>query len=242
MNPDSPNYDKMMVNALADYRKENERLKAENKELKYIDEPENELQKQCEDYLKLMQIQHIHIPDGAAKKLHQPWDDGISSLVMLSGEALSIHGEGLAKFKLAQFSGAAIIAPVRVKDQPIGVISVGRKAPRPFTERHMVMLEAVADYASISLVNARLFEALEDRAQRLEREIQRSTERDQVDAKWLRDVHRSLRAAQAEIASLMSKRQAARLSKELGTVMHDIESVLDGISNIVEERSGDSTP
>jgi two-component system NtrC family sensor kinase len=117
----------------------------------------------------------MNLPSGATKKLHQPWDDGISSLVMLSGEALAIHGEGLAKFKLAQFSGAALIAPISVKDQPVGVISVGRKAQRPFTERQLVMLEAVADYASISLVNARLFEALEDRAQRLEREIQRST-------------------------------------------------------------------
>lgn len=198
------------------------------------------LKKEGSDQLVLRAEKNL--PNGAAKKLHQPWEDGISSLVMLSGEALAIHGEGLAKFKLAQFSGAALIAPVRVKDQPVGVISVGRIAPRPFTERQLVMLEAVADYASISLVNARLFEALEDRAQRLEREIQRSTERDQVDARWLRDVHRSLRAAQAEIASLMSKRQAARLSKELGTVMHDIESVLDGISNIVEERSGGSTP
>ena len=198
------------------------------------------LKKEGSDQLVLRAEKNL--PNGAAKKLHQPWEDGISSLVMLSGEALAIHGEGLAKFKLAQFSGAALIAPVRVKDQPVGVISVGRIAPRPFTERQLVMLEAVADYASISLVNARLFEALEDRAQRLEREIQRSTERDQVDAKWLRDVHRSLRAAQAEIASLMSKRQAARLSKELGTVMHDIEFVLDGISNIVEERSGGSTP
>lgn len=198
------------------------------------------LKKEGSDQLLLRA--ELNLPSEAAKKLHQPWDDGISSLVMLSGEALSIHGEGLAKFKLAQFAAAALIAPVSVKDQPIGVISVGRKASRPFTERQLVMLEAVADYASISLVNARLFEALEDRAQRLEREIQRSTQRDQVDAKWLRDIHRSLRAAQAEIASLMDKRQAARLSKELSTVMHDIESVLDGISNIVDERSGGPTP
>jgi len=183
----------------------------------------------------------LNLPGDANKKLNQPWDDGISSLVLLSGEALSLHGEGLAKFKLAQFSGAVIIAPVTVKDQPIGVICVGRKAPRPFTERQLVMLEAVADYASISLVNARLFEALEDRAQRLEREIQRSSKRDQIDGQWLMDVHRSLRGAQAEIASLMGKRQAARLSKELGTVMHDIESVLDGISEIVEQRSGEPT-
>jgi len=37
----------------------------------------------------------------------------------------------------------------------------------------------------------------------------------------------------------MGKRQAARLSKELGTVMNDIESVLDGITDIVDERSVD---
>jgi two-component system NtrC family sensor kinase len=183
----------------------------------------------------------MNLPGDVKKSVNQPWDDGISSLVLLSGEALALHGEGLAKSKLAQFSGAAIIAPVTVKDQPIGVISVGRRASRPFTERQMVMLEAVADYASISLVNARLFEALEDRAQRLEREIQRSTQRDQIDGQWLMDVHRSLRGAQAEIASLMGKRQAARLSKELGTVMHDIESVLDGISEIVEQRAGEPT-
>ncbi len=198
------------------------------------------LKKEGSDQLVLRA--ELNLPSGLAKKLHQTWDDGISSLVMLSGEALAIHGEGLAKFKLAQFSGAALIAPISVKDQPVGVISVGRKASRPFTERQLVMLEAVADYASISLVNARLFEALEDRAQRLEREIQRSTERDQVDAKWLMDIHRSLRAAQAEIASLMDKRQAGKLSKELGTVMQDIESVLDGISEIVDERSVDPTP
>ena len=35
----------------------------------------------------------------------------MSSLVMLSGEALNIYGEGLAQFKLARICKAALIAP-----------------------------------------------------------------------------------------------------------------------------------
>jgi GAF domain-containing protein len=67
---------------------------------------------------------------------------------------------------------AALIAPIKVRDQPIGVISVARQEHRPFSERSQAMLEAVADYASISLVNARLFQALEERARRLHKAIE----------------------------------------------------------------------
>lgn len=110
-----------------------------------------------------------NLPPALAAKLHQPWDDGVSSLVMLSGESLSIHGEGLGQFKLARFGKAALLAPIKVRDQAIGVICVARQDPRPFGEREQAMLEAVADYASISLVNARLFQALEARARHLQR-------------------------------------------------------------------------
>ena len=36
------------------------------------------------------------MPRALANKIHQAWDDGVSSLVMLSAETLSIHGEGPA--------------------------------------------------------------------------------------------------------------------------------------------------
>ncbi len=91
------------------------------------------------------------LPAAEAGRLHQPWDDGVSALVMLSGEALRIHGEGLAQFKVARIGRAALIVPIRVRDQSVGVINVARKDPRPFSERNQAMLEAVADYASISL-------------------------------------------------------------------------------------------
>jgi two-component system NtrC family sensor kinase len=111
------------------------------------------------------------LPSDEAARLHRPWDDGVSALVMLSGEALRIHGEGLSQFKVAQIGRAALIVPIQVRDQSVGVINVARKDTRPFSERNQAMLEAVADYASISLVNARLFQALEMRAQKLEKQV-----------------------------------------------------------------------
>ena len=91
---------------------------------------------------------------------------------MLSGEALSIHGEGLTKFKLARIAKAALLAPIKVRDKPIGVLCVAHAEPRPFNERDQSMLEAVADYASISLVNSRLFQALESRALKLQEMVE----------------------------------------------------------------------
>ena len=45
-----------------------------------------------------------------------------------------------------------------------------REAYRPFAERDQAMLSAVADYASIALVNARLFQTMEARAHALQKQ------------------------------------------------------------------------
>jgi two-component system NtrC family sensor kinase len=109
-----------------------------------------------------------NLPASTAARLHQPWDDGISSLVALSGETLSIHGEPLQRFKVAQLGEAALVSPVKVKKEVVGLLAVVRKSQTPFTPSNRSLLEAVTDYASISLVNARLFRALEDRARSLQ--------------------------------------------------------------------------
>ena len=51
----------------------------------------------------------------------------------------------------------------------IALLVIVRKAPRPFNGSEQKLVEAVADYASISLVNARLFRALEERAKYMQR-------------------------------------------------------------------------
>lgn len=105
-----------------------------------------------------------NLPPSVISRLNQPWDDGISSLVSLSGEPLSIHGEPLKRFKISQLAQSLLIVPIKIKKEVIGLLVMARKTARPFTPSTQALLEAVADYASISLVNARLFRALEERA------------------------------------------------------------------------------
>ena len=91
-----------------------------------------------------------------------PLDDGVSGLVALSGETLSISGEPLLKFRVANLGKSVCTVPIKVQKEVIGLLVVVRKELRPFDKTEQTLLEAVADYASISLVNARLFRALKD--------------------------------------------------------------------------------
>lgn len=107
---------------------------------------------------------HRGLPEAWAKKVGQPLDDGISALVALSGETLAINGEPLKRFKVSALGQAAVVVPVKVQQEVIGLLVVVRKQDRAFERGMLTLLEAVADYASISLVNARLFRALQDAA------------------------------------------------------------------------------
>ncbi|MEN9562165.1 MAG: hypothetical protein RIR73_409 [Chloroflexota bacterium] len=105
------------------------------------------------------------LPDAWSKKMNQPMDDGISSLVALSGESLFMNGTPLHKFKIAALGSAAGVVPIKIKNEVIGLLIVVRKEDVEFVRDSQTMLEAMADYASISLVNARLFRALEQTAE-----------------------------------------------------------------------------
>ncbi|MCC6985463.1 MAG: response regulator, partial [Anaerolineales bacterium] len=105
------------------------------------------------------------LPEAWSKKMNQPVDDGISSLVALSGESLFMNGIPLQKFKIAGLGKAAGVVPIKIKNEVIGLMIIVRKADREFPRDSQTMLEAMADYASISLVNARLFRALEHTAE-----------------------------------------------------------------------------
>jgi signal transduction protein with GAF and PtsI domain len=102
------------------------------------------------------------LPDTWARKMNMPLDDGVSGLVALSGETLSISGEPLLKFRVANLGKSVCAVPIKVQKEVIGMLIVVRKESRPFEKIEQTLLEAVSDYASISLVNARLFRALKD--------------------------------------------------------------------------------
>ena len=105
------------------------------------------------------------LPEAWSKKMNQQVDDGISSLVALSGESLFMNGTALQKFKIAALGRSVGVVPIKIKTEVIGLLIVVRKSDREFTRDAQTMLEAMADYASISMVNARLFRALEQAAE-----------------------------------------------------------------------------
>lgn len=105
------------------------------------------------------------LPEGWARKINQPLDDGLSALVAISGETLSVHGEPLRRFKVTALGQAAAVAPVKVRQEVIGLLIVMRREARAFGQMEQSLLETLADFASISLVNARLFRALEQTAE-----------------------------------------------------------------------------
>ena len=108
---------------------------------------------------------HRNLPEAWAKKMNQPVDDGISSLVSLSGESLVMNGAPLQKFKIAALGKSIGVIPIKIQNEVIGLLIAVRKADRELARDTQTLLEAIADYASISLMNARLFVALQQAAE-----------------------------------------------------------------------------
>jgi DNA-binding response OmpR family regulator len=100
------------------------------------------------------------LPDVWAKRINMPLDDGISGLVALSGETLAISGEPLLRFRVANLGRSVCVVPIKIQREVIGMAVVVRKDARPFEKTEQTLLEAIADYVSMSLLNARLFQAL----------------------------------------------------------------------------------
>lgn len=118
-----------------------------------------------EESQKYLLSAHRGLPDTWARKMNMPLDDGVSGLVALSGETLSISGEPLMKFRVALLGRSVCAVPIKVHKEVIGMLIAVRKEARSFEKNEQTLLEAVGDYASISMVNARLFRALNSAVQ-----------------------------------------------------------------------------
>jgi signal transduction histidine kinase/DNA-binding response OmpR family regulator len=140
-------------------------------------------------------VAHQNLPAALAGNLYRPWDDGLSSMVALSGEPLSIHGEPVRRFKITLLGEAVLVVPIKVKREVVGLLEVTRKANAPFTAANQKLLEAIADYASISIVNAQLFRFLEERAQSLQMQAEVARLNAQIQTSLLQETTKGLQQA-----------------------------------------------
>lgn len=113
-----------------------------------------------------------NLPETITKKIGQPWNDGISLQVVKTGKPYHVYGEELRNYAISTFGLSVVVLPIIARQQVIGMLSLMRKDPKPFTESDLRILEALGDYAAISLANSYLFHANEERARSLQYSIE----------------------------------------------------------------------
>jgi len=172
-----------------------------------------------------------NLPDAWARKMNQPLDDGISSLVTLSGETLLIHGKPLEKFRVASLGKSSAVVPIKVQNEVIGLLLVLRKEERPFDRSDQTLLEAIADYASISLVNARLFRALEQSAEAAKSGVKQQN----ALLENLRDsVSEEVHAVKGSLESVLNQKTGS-LTEQQRQALEKTQAALQRIARVTEK-------
>lgn len=167
-----------------------------------------------------------NLPAAWARKVNQPLDDGLSSTVARSGRALTIHGPPLEGFKAAVLGKSAAVLPVRVRGQVLGVLIVLRKADAEFDLLSQALLEVVADFAAISLLNHGLLRGLEVASAGARRA---ETERKSM-----------LAAMQAAVDGLraIQSGEVGELSHDQKTAVHGVRVSLERATRAVDKSRG----
>jgi signal transduction histidine kinase/DNA-binding response OmpR family regulator len=178
-----------------------------------------------------------NLPPALGDRLNQPWDDGIGSLVAMSGESLSIHGDALKRFKIMSLGQSALIVPVKVHKQVVALLTVMRRQATQFNPSEQHLLEAVADYASISLANARLFRVLEERARGQQVLAENAQAGEKINNEILLNVKEELRSPleiSRHAVERMLKDPGARWTAEQRQAMVAMQDSVLNLGRIVE--------
>lgn len=181
-----------------------------------------------------------NLPKSIVDKMNLPWDDGVSSLVVLSGESLSIYGPQIRRLKVARYGRSVLVVPVKIGKEIVGLLVVVREQPTPFSNSNKTLLEALADFASISLVNVKLFQTVEHRARSLMLLADSARDRKKLKSDILHDLHINLQTSLTAIAhhlQVMAEDRNSPLDEQkMGSVrlireeLHQAEVVASGLN------------
>ncbi len=90
-------------------------------------------------------VSYYNLPPGWVQDaLHSHWQDGLSELVLLSGEALLIQRPALEKFPVRTLGQVALLVPLRWAGSSFGVLGLMRTTARPFSTLEQRLAEIAA--------------------------------------------------------------------------------------------------
>ncbi len=126
-------------------------LDAEEGSLMLVDEETGEL------YVRASK----NFDQNLVETLRLPVQDSLAGQVVQSGQPLVIRNERAHKIKTAYLVQALVYVPLRSQDEVIGVLGVdNRTIARDFSDEQVLLLSVLADYASVAVQNAALYEAV----------------------------------------------------------------------------------
>jgi DNA-binding response OmpR family regulator len=178
-----------------------------------------------------------NVPKSVAEKQNQAWEDGISSLVALSGEPLSMYGEALKRFKIASLGQSVLVAPLKFRREVAGLVVVVRKAAAPFGANHQNLLEALCDYASIALLNAKKIQDLDQRIQSLQTSAESAQEsllaqKLELQQSIYRELYNPIDAALSQVKALLAGKKGVLSEEQKAALRISEESLADLLKNI----------
>lgn len=117
------------------------------------------------------------VDEKTARSLRMRVDDSIAGRAIRTDRPVLLSGERI-KAATGYLVKALLYLPLRVPERGvIGVMGVvNRESESSFSERHIFLLSALADYAAVAIENARLFAAIETERAKLEAVLREAQE------------------------------------------------------------------
>jgi two-component system, OmpR family, phosphate regulon sensor histidine kinase PhoR len=132
---------------------------AEEGSLLLLDEPSEEL------YMRAAR----NFNDEFVRTFRLPINDSLAGQVLRTGKPVLIDEKTPQKIKTAYLVYTLIYVPLQIHDRVIGVLGVdNRQRGHSFTDTHVTLVSALADYASIAVENARLYSRTDVERSKLE--------------------------------------------------------------------------
>ncbi len=111
----------------------------------------------------------LNFQDDFVRTFHLPVEDTLAGEVIRTGRAVVLDEDTPQKIKTAYLVRSLMYVPLKIQERVIGVLGVdNRTSSQPFRAEHLTVMSALADYAAIAIVNARLFRSTDIERQKLE--------------------------------------------------------------------------